>query len=139
MAYGASKIFWYNLRSAENKLDEPEDNFGILHNDLSPKPAYYAYKNLTHLLSAESTRPKLCVKDSIFFSSWNNPSVGKVYAIWKYKGQGKIKLRVIGDSHAYYYNDLEKEIEFGHDEEFVVSEKPIYVIGADCVIWKNYL
>lgn len=38
-------IFWYELRD-NDQPNNPEDNFGILHNDYSPKPAYDTFKAL---------------------------------------------------------------------------------------------
>ena len=58
-AYGVDKVFWYNFRSYEKASYYTEDNFGIVHSDLIPKPAYYAYKTMTTLCPSGSTRPVL--------------------------------------------------------------------------------
>lgn len=58
-AYGVDKVFWYNFRSYEKDPYYTEDNFGIVHSDLTPKPAYYAYKTMTTLCPSGSTRPVL--------------------------------------------------------------------------------
>lgn len=65
-AYGVDKVFWYKFRSYEKDPYYTEDNFGIVHSDLTPKPAYYAYKTMTTLCPSGSTRPVLEVSGDIY-------------------------------------------------------------------------
>lgn len=50
---GIARTFSYELADEwpEGNRDEPESNFGLLRNDLSPKPAFIALRNLTTILS----------------------------------------------------------------------------------------
>jgi polysaccharide biosynthesis protein PslG len=41
-----SAVFWYDLRDEGDNASIREDNFGLVHYDWSPKPAYAALKNL---------------------------------------------------------------------------------------------
>jgi polysaccharide biosynthesis protein PslG len=41
------KIFWYNFRNIVDGSSEVEHNFGLVHSDFTPKPAYDAYKAVT--------------------------------------------------------------------------------------------
>ena len=43
---GVERMFWYNLRAGENDPFYNEDHFGIVHRDLSAKPAYRAMETL---------------------------------------------------------------------------------------------
>lgn len=43
---GIGKVFWYNYYDRDIGSDDPENYFGLLTNDYSPRPAYAAYTNL---------------------------------------------------------------------------------------------
>ncbi len=55
---GVARTFSYELvdEFPDGARDEPESNFGLLRNDLSPKPAFTALRNLTAIL-ADSGAP----------------------------------------------------------------------------------
>lgn len=38
-AYGINKVYWYEIRAEEKEPYNKEHHFGLLHSDLSPKPA----------------------------------------------------------------------------------------------------
>lgn len=50
LAAGISKIFWYDLHNDGKLSGEREHNFGLLRWDWTPKPAFYAYKEMTMAL-----------------------------------------------------------------------------------------
>ena len=54
---GVTRTFSYELvdEFANAGNDEPESNFGLLRNDLSPKPAFTALRNLTAILADSSS------------------------------------------------------------------------------------
>lgn len=81
-AYGVDKVFWYKFRSNEMDPYYSEDNFGMVHADLSPKPAYNAYKTLIQMLPNGSTRPVLTIKDGIYKAEWKRPDGKHVAAYW---------------------------------------------------------
>jgi hypothetical protein len=39
-------LTWYEYRDSETNSDDPEDNFGLVHTDLSLKPAYTAFREV---------------------------------------------------------------------------------------------
>lgn len=57
LANGVDRIFWYNFRAAERDAADPESHFGVVHRDLSPKPAYKAWKTLSKMCPDKSSRP----------------------------------------------------------------------------------
>lgn len=85
-AYGVDKVFWYKFRSNELDPYYSEDNFGMVHADLSPKPAYYAYNTLIKMLPNGSTRPLLTIKDGIYKAEWKRPDGKKITAYWCKEG-----------------------------------------------------
>lgn len=93
-AYGIDKVFWYEFRSMEDDPYYSEDNFGMVHKDLNPKPAYYAYNTLIKMLPNGSTRPVLTIKDGIYKAEWKRPDGKKINAYWCKEGATYIKLNV---------------------------------------------
>lgn len=102
-AYGVDKMFWYNLRSTESNMFYSEDNYGILHRDLSPKPAFSAYKTLITMCPSGSSRPVLKQKGDFFIASWIKPDKTKMFAAWVREGVNK-KFRVKPTGNGLIFN-----------------------------------
>lgn len=85
-AGGVGKTFWFQYRSPEKReSSDPDfyrDHYGIVHKDLTPKPAYYAYQTLTTMLPSGSTRPVLTNNGNIYLCHWKNPDGENVWAFW---------------------------------------------------------
>lgn len=94
---GVEKVFWYNFRSMGTIPNAREHHFGIVERDLTPKPAYYAYKTLTEACPPESTRPVLSRKGTLYLASWSTPDGEKRYAVWRLRGSGMEKIRMEGN------------------------------------------
>lgn len=45
---GVERIYWYNLRDIGVQPNNVEHHFGLLNNDLTPKPAFNAYKQVAN-------------------------------------------------------------------------------------------
>lgn len=90
LAYGIDKIFFYNLRARENSFFDREENFGVLHKDLTPKKAYMALKTLTRMLPDGSSRPILFIEKGIYKSEWTRPDGKKVHAYWNANGKKNV-------------------------------------------------
>ena len=97
LSSGAEKVFWYNFRSMGQYPNAREHHFGIVERDLSPKPAYHAYKTLTEQCPPESTRPVLVKKGALYLASWTGPDGKKTYAVWCLRGKRNAKLRINGN------------------------------------------
>jgi len=132
-AKGIDKVFLYNLRAREYRKDEPEAHFGITHKDLSPKPAYFSYKNLISMLPSGSTRPKLYNLGQIYLSSWVHPQLGKVYAIWTKEDTINVGLKFEGNAHLYSYMDIENEINIEDYSQFEIGPGITYITGASAI------
>lgn len=95
LSSGVDKLFWYSFRSMGGN-ESREHHFGIVERDLTPKPAYYAYKTLTEHCPPHSTRPVLSKKGEFYIASWSKPDGDKVYAIWCFQGSKSGKFRIEG-------------------------------------------
>ena len=92
-SYGVDKVFWYNLRSREKDPAYSEDNFGLLHSDLSDKPAMKAYRTLTEMCPDGSTRPTLTVTDGLYHTTWSRPDGTAVHALWAPTGNKTVRIK----------------------------------------------
>lgn len=126
-AYGADKVFWYNLRSFENKADNPEDHFGIIHKDFTTKPAFYAYKTLTKLCPSGSTRPNLHVYGNLYVSQWKTPKGNRVWAIWNLNGKKEILFKTKGICQLF--NHLGEIVYPTSSNSLVVNSGVTYIVG----------
>ncbi len=80
---GVERMFWYNLRARENDPYYNEDHFGIVHRDLSPKPAYLAMRALNRAWPVGSVplAGDLCT-GSLYTAGWKRPDGQTGWAIW---------------------------------------------------------
>lgn len=123
-AYGIDKVFWYEFRSRELDTFDKEEHFGLLHADLTPKPAYYAYKTLIQLCPSGSSRPSLEIDGDTYVSSWQRPDGKLVWAIWNKSREKSITCRVKGN--AKYYNYMGEKI----TRPKTLGQGVTYILGA---------
>lgn len=126
-AYGVDKVYTYNFRAREKDIYYTEDNFGILHSDLSPKPAFHAYKMLTKMLPSGSSRPKLTIMNDTYISNWKRIDGMKVWAIWNSKGNTIVQLGIKGKVDVYDFIGKKIIIDTG---EINIGNGIIYIVGG---------
>lgn len=129
-AFGVEKVFWYNLRAGEYSQTNPEAYFGILHKDLTPKPAYLAYQTLTRMCPNKSQRPILQIKDDIYIAKWQRPDSKKVVAIWTEYADKEIILKSKGRGSTFNYIGEKIKIDF---KQFYARPGIIYFVGYDFI------
>lgn len=126
-AYGVDKVFWYKFRSNELDPYYSEDNFGMVHADLSPKPAYYAYKTLIQMLPNGSTRPNLRIKDGIYKAEWIRPDGKHVTAYWCKGGFAYITLDTKPDMVIDYMgnklNSNNKQVKISTGVVYIITKR----------------
>lgn len=128
-AYGVDKVFWYNFRSYEKDPYYTEDNFGIVHSDLTPKPAYYAYKTMTTLCPSGSTRPVLEVSGDIYKAHWTRPDGKVIWAVWNPKGDIDLRqLSYIGSPT--FYDFMGNKLKNVHKGKYNITSGVLYVVGC---------
>ncbi len=97
-AGGVDTVFWYNLRAFENDPWYNEDHFGIVHKDLSPKPAFTAFHALTRARPSGSKQiePTFQCAASARGVAWTRPDGKNGYALWDYQSQKNYTLAIDG-------------------------------------------
>ena len=133
LASGVSKVFWYDFKNDGNDLKEPEHNFGIVHNDLSPKPAVVAYANMIDKLRdlRKMTLSRLDSGGNVFVAA--SISQKPMLVLWTRQGTAEKQLSIVSGTKRVKITDI-----FGGSRSIAVSnhkfplklsEMPLYIEG----------
>lgn len=136
LARGAEKIFWYDFMNDGWNPEDPEHNFGLIRNDMTPKPAVVAYAFLTHQLRQARWLGTCAIgggADGYVYAAQR--SGRPVLIAWQRRGQKIENVQLFG-------TDLPKEVTatdiFGRSHKVPItnrsiklklSETPIYIEG----------
>jgi hypothetical protein len=98
---GVERFFWYELHAPEAKSFDKEDHFGLLHADLSPKPAWHAYRTLIRLRPPGSAVLTTSAPDAAPVRwSWRRPDGVVVHALWQQSGEAVAQRMPAGTTEA---------------------------------------
>jgi hypothetical protein len=89
-ACGVERLFWYEFQAPEYDMRDAESFFGMNHRDLSPKPAYEAYRELIAQRPVGSVQLKgLWHSDdgAFYYPQWKRPDGTIAGALWTPKGE----------------------------------------------------
>ena len=125
-------VFWFCFRDSKRFTFGREGGFGIVHSDLTPKPAYFAYSTMTQLLAESQFSQKIEFNDTLTQCFEFLRPDRRIRCIWRVQGQATATLHVIGDSLKImdiFGNDTTIYID---SSEFTVPvfSQPIYVIDS---------
>lgn len=111
LSLGVERIFWYQFGSKEEDPNEREHHWGLVHNDLSPKNSYKAYKALTSFMPNGSERPKLYEENGYYKADWINLNRKHCIAIWTKEGEIPMPKNLFSGCKVYdmYGNNLQYE------------------------------
>ena len=126
-AYGIDKVFTFSMRSREASKYNKEDHFGITHADVTPKPAYNAFKTLIELCPDGSLRPTLKIIDDVYIARWKRPDNKVVYALWTPQGEENVDLRIKG-KHNFY--DIFGKLLNKPSKKITISPSVVYIVGG---------
>ena len=148
-AEGVERYFWYEYRAPEEDPTYSEDHFGITHANMTPKPAWGAYRNFILARPAGSVQSSGLWHDearTLFFPQWTRPDGTPAGIVWKTGATERMALRFSASapSEAASAPRLRKDIRFrdytgrtvvpardAHGAYLVpVGEAPIYFEGG---------
>ena len=92
---GVERLFWYEFQAPESDDLDQESHFGMVHRDLSPKPAYSAYRTLAAMRPAGSAtlgRPWKSADGALYHPHWKLPDGRPAGAVWAYRNPGFYRL-----------------------------------------------
>ena len=85
-AKGVERYFWYEFRSVEEDPHYSEDHFGLTHADMTPKPAFDAYRAFVARRPAGSVQRHVPLRDAatgVWRSEWTRPDGTVAGVFWK--------------------------------------------------------
>ncbi len=138
MLAGVEKVFWYNLRAREVDRYYNEDNFGIIHKDLSPKPAYKSVKTLSSMWGGGSVFDAgRWQYDNIYCPGWHNPEGDSYRALWSVGSAVDVMLNADSDIVVIdsYGNKL-RQASCGEQVSLQLGQTIIYVVGKSSLVFE---
>ncbi len=132
LANGVVKFFWYELQATEAVAHDRESHFGIVHKDLTPKPAFAAYRTLIRMRPDGSTVPAIDIsRDDVYTANWKRPDGKSVTAVWSPRADFTGKLVLKGKLEETFSHLGEKVAVI--PERFRANGKIVYLIGPEKV------
>lgn len=133
---GVERVFWYNLRAAENDPFYNEDHFGIVHKDLKPKPAYRAIEvlNKARPIGSVSLEDRW-QNGTVYYPGWKRPDGQTAFAIWLTGSVKSVRLDNAGkilDAFDHLGRSVPIETR-SETTEIALSADPIYIIGPEAL------
>ena len=126
-----SSCFWYEFQNPRVGQIDKEHNFGLVHSDLTPKPAYQAYKTLIEARPAESETTFFAVDGDFVRAGWKAPDGTGGVAVWRAGGCQDVELKFTGKvTKAFDY--LGNEIAVP-SEKITLSPKVLFFLGPESV------
>ena len=138
-AEGVEQYYWYELRANENDPFYSENHFGLMHHNLTPKPAWEAYLNFTLARPAGSVQmpgPWHDEKREFFFPQWTRPDGANAGILWKTGCTEKRTLRFSGDRISFrdHTGRILKPARTPEGDHVIpVSADPLYFEGGALV------
>ncbi|OGV64204.1 MAG: hypothetical protein A3K19_31500 [Lentisphaerae bacterium RIFOXYB12_FULL_65_16] len=95
---GVDRMFWYEFQAVEEDPFYNEHHFGIVHKDLSPKPAYTAMQVLSRARPAGSANfaGAWRLAEGVCRIGWLRPDGRKAWAVWRADGARLCRLTLRG-------------------------------------------
>ncbi len=138
-AEGVELMMPYELRDRGGSPFDRESRFGLLHEDFSPKPAFYAYKTFTAMRPAGSAQKEGAYFDGgFFFPQWRRPDGEPAGMLWTTGAPDTRTLRFVASTkrspQPRFFNHLGRELfpdKTAGGFAIPVSDAPIYFVGAE--------
>lgn len=130
-ACGVERVYWYEFMAHEYDASDCEEHFGIVHRDLTPKPAYEALYALTRL-GIEVDKVKF-VKgaEGVYHVVWTLPDGRVTGALWSISNQ-----MVITKDAAHFLDMFGRKLEV-KDGVLHLSSQPIYYRANSILSFNN--
>ncbi len=131
---GVENVLWYEFRDGGDDAAYNEHRFGVIHHDLTPKPAYQSYQTLTRALGQGKFLEKLDVGEGTYCYVFDADD-SKTVAVWRPAGTARVRLKVAGADLAVldYQGAAVGHALAGGEIEVEAGEKVTYVTGLSDV------
>ena len=123
-------MWWYDFQDDGSVADYIEDNFGLVHVDLTPKPGFYAISTVTLWMAGSAFSSRIVTADpSVDGVEFRLPSGQQAMAIWKHGTNSGVLIK--GASAMQVINDGTSNPQAVQlpNSLFQLTESPIWVTG----------
>lgn len=128
--------FWYEFQAPEKDPLDNESHFGIVHSNLTHKPAYAAYRALARARPAGSRAFEGCWQtNGIYYPHWQRPDAEAAWMLWHPGPMTNARAGVSGallDAFDHLGRPLAIELQNG-SIELELGDAPIYLIGPSAL------
>ena len=139
-AAGIEKYFWYEFQAMEHDLFDKESHFGIVHADLTPKPAAEAYRTLIDARPDGSKTLGGWRQGDFAVVGWDLPNDGKNgsdgkkrrgWALWSPDAERIASLRIEGKvERAFDY--LGRPVDLTEEtRQWTLRPEILYIVGPE--------
>lgn len=131
---GLEHVMWYEFRDGGDDATYNEHRFGIVRNDLTPKPAYRSMQVMTQALGAGKFIEKLDLGEGNYGYVFD-AGQSHTLALWRAEGTQRVRLRVTGANLTacdYQGNAVSLRVDEG-ETEVEISPTVIYITGLETV------
>lgn len=128
-AFGVERYFWYEFHAPQRDDVDKGHHFGIVGQQLDPKPGYFAYQALTKARPAGSTGDKLATTAETRIASWTRPDGKRGWALWTSKAERPTTVKFDGTVDAafdYLGNEVDKP---RSGSEIRLASGILYLVG----------
>ncbi|MGA2427013.1 MAG: cellulase family glycosylhydrolase [Candidatus Acidiferrum sp.] len=121
-------MWWYDFQDDGPKADSTEDNFGLVHLDLTPKPAFFAVSAVMRWMEGAQFTSRLKTSDaSIDGVEFQLPDGQQGLAIWRL-GPGSSRVQVKGASATQTIQDTSPS-KTSNSTEIELTASPVWFTG----------
>lgn len=134
---GVTHLFWYEFQAPEQDPYYNEHHFGMVHRDLSPKPAYTALAALTRARPAGSQSVgEWRDSNGLYFPHWQRPDGQLGWALWRDTGSVSCVVQVTGEVvEAFDHLGQPKPLTLRKGQATVeIGESILYLVGPTEVV-----
>jgi hypothetical protein len=126
-------MWWYDFQDDGSRPENPEDNFGLVHVDLTPKPGFIAIGSVMRWLRGAEFTSLLKVSDSTVHGvEFKLPDGQTGVAMWKF-GPGSSRVKVKG-ANALQTALANSPSNAGSSTQIEVTQTPVWLTGSSLQI-----
>lgn len=132
MAAGVRRFFWYEFADGGVSPYDQEANFGIVHKDLTPKPAYVAYATMERMLGNGRYSKSLAFDQRWLRAYSFDTPAGNVVVAWSVSRSETVSWPAAGPVTITDIMGRKQRLEpHGGSVELTITESPVYIQGID--------
>jgi len=87
-------VWWYDFQDDGTDLKINEHNFGLVRKDLTPKPSYYAFRDVAELVRSSDFVEKIASEPLIYALKFKNKDGSTTLALWTNKTGNDEKISI---------------------------------------------